>query len=216
MKSTLLAVSLVLMCSSAGQASLAAETSPRATAPNSNSSASDSTGDDWSVGKSAKPPEKESSQVQPAARPRPAQLAASPARPVEKQPATSSATTRATDGQWVFTQQYGWVWIPYDRSYTYIGPEDYPYSYIYYPTVGWCWLYSPWIYGWGPGPYWGPYGRVHFAWYARPWFSRPIYRGGYWGGYRGGGYWGGGYRGYHGGGFRGGGGGFRGGGRGHR
>ena len=114
----------------------------------------------------------------------------------------------------MYTDQYGWVWIPYAREYTYVATEGYPYSYCYYPSYGWMWLYSPWVFGWGPGPYWGVYGRGYFAWYAHPWFARPYYypRGGYNGGfragapvragyYRGGAVGGGGYRGGHGAGY---------------
>jgi hypothetical protein len=126
--------------------------------------------------------------------------------------ATSSTAAANVDGQWVYTEQYGWVWMPYDRAYTYVAPEGHPYMYMYYPAVGWCWLYSPWVFGWGTMPYWGVYGPARFAWYARPWFRRPIgwnvyYHGGYQhGGYRHGGYWNGAYghggytHGWHGGG----------------
>jgi hypothetical protein len=113
----------------------------------------------------------------------------------------------AKDGQWVYTQQYGWIWLRYAREFTYITPEGYAYSYAYYPGNGWCWLYSPWVYGWGPAPNWGARGRGYFVWYARPWFARPIGppRPAPRGGIRSGAHWGGGHHGD-----------FRGGMRGHR
>ena len=86
--------------------------------------------------------------------------------------------------------------MPYGQAYTYV-PYDggNPYMYVYYPAYGWRWLSAPWVYGYGPRPYWGAYGPSHFAWYSRPWF-RVGYRGyvgdyhGYWRGSR---YWGHGY-----------------------
>jgi hypothetical protein len=76
-----------------------------------------------------------------------------------------------SEGQWVYTNQYGWVWMPYAQAYTYV-PADggYPYMFVYYPTSGWRWVVAPWVFGWGPRPYWGPWGRAHFVWYAHPWF----------------------------------------------
>jgi hypothetical protein len=92
-------------------------------------------------------------------------------------------------GQWVYTGEYGWIWMPYGNQYTYEGSANdaYPYSYVYYPSAGWMWLAAPWVWGWGAYPYFGPRGPVGFGWYAG------LYRAGYgWGGYRGGGYGGGG------------------------
>ena len=107
-------------------------------------------------------------------------------------------------GQWVFTSQYGWLWMPYGAQYTYEPPAVqgsyvYPYSYVYYPSYGWSWLYSPWVWGWGPSPFFGYYGPRQFVWYRGPgfyprgWVARPypgwgvyghgFYRGGF-GGYR--------------------------------
>jgi len=88
------------------------------------------------------------------------------------QPKTTPAA--ANDGQWVYTRQYGWVWLRYAREATYITPEGYVYSFAYFPGNGWCWLYSPWVFGWGPKPDWGARGRSRFAWYAHPWFTRPA------------------------------------------
>jgi hypothetical protein len=72
----------------------------------------------------------------------------------------------------VYTNQYGWLFMPYAQSYTYVPVDtEVAYMYVYDPSLGWTWLYAPWIFGFGPTPYWGSYGRVHFSWYAHPWFS---------------------------------------------
>ena len=113
--------------------------------------------------------------------------------------------------------------MPYGQAYTYVYPDsDVAYTYAYYPAYGWHWVASPWVFGFGPAPYWGVRGRVGFAWYAHPWFHAAF---GYHGGvYHGGVYHGGVYHGgaYHGGGYHApshvghAGGGFHGGGHGHR
>lgn len=108
--------------------------------------------------------------------------------PPPSQPQPAPPINQVPDGQWVSTQQYGWIWIPYAQADTYISPAGSPYEYAYYPSIGWRWLYAPWVYGWGPLPHWGIYGPNHFAWYAHSWFTRPGYLGSYRGGYRGGGY----------------------------
>src|SRR6478609_2206411 len=86
----------------------------------------------------------------------------------------------APTGQWVYTSQYGWVWMTYERAYTYVTPEaDRAYAYVYYPAMGWRWVWAPWVISVGPAPFWGVYGPSHFVWYSRPWF-RPHYAyGGY-------------------------------------
>ena len=74
-------------------------------------------------------------------------------------------------GQWTYTSQYGWLWMPYDQAYTYVyADSDVSYEYVYYPAFGWRWVASPWVLGFGPSPFWGVRGRVGFAWYAHPWF----------------------------------------------
>jgi len=119
---------------------------------------------------------------------------------------TASPAQGAGAGQWVDTNQYGWIWMPYGEQYTYEGTADdtSPYSYAYYPSYGWMWLAAPWVWGWGAYPYFGALGPSGFGWY------RGLYRAGYgWGGYRGGGRGGYGMRGGnrggngYGGGFRG-------------
>ena len=67
---------------------------------------------------------------------------------------------QASSGQWVYTEQYGWVWMPYGNQYTYEGTAygSEPYAYVYYPTYGWTWLAAPWVWGWGAYPYFGGVG----------------------------------------------------------
>ncbi len=105
--------------------------------------------------------------VQPAV----AQPSLSPPAPPEN-PAPPPEQTATTDeasasGQWVYTGQYGWVWMPYGDAYTY-QPTDggSPDMYVYYPTVGWTWVVAPWIYGWGPQPFFGLYGTARFGWFG--------------------------------------------------
>jgi hypothetical protein len=63
-------------------------------------------------------------------------------------------------GQWVFTSQDGWIWVPAGTS---SAPVDgVPYSYLYTPGFGWNWYISPW----GEGAY--RYG----VWVRHPW--RPV------------------------------------------
>jgi hypothetical protein len=89
-------------------------------------------------------------------------------------------------GQWIETQQYGRVWMPYADDYTYLPPDGYgePYAYVYRPAVGWTWVVAPWIWGWGPWPLFGSYGPYHYGWYGRGywrnpgrWHYAPAYRG---------------------------------------
>jgi hypothetical protein len=75
----------------------------------------------------------------------------------------------------VFTQQYGWLWMPYEGTYTQVAPDAaLAYSYVFYPTFGWRWVVAPWVLGFGVAPYWGPLGVTHFGWRARPRFVAPT------------------------------------------
>jgi hypothetical protein len=94
---------------------------------------------------------------------------ASPAEPAAEMPS----------GQWAFTSQYGWVWMPYAQAYTYVPEIGDPYMYVFYPSFGWRWVVAPWVFGWGPLPYWGNWGVTRFAWHAHPWFHAREYRGHY-------------------------------------
>jgi hypothetical protein len=128
----------------------------------------------------------------------------------EPDPAQAAGQQAPATGQWVYTQQYGWVWMPYGDQYTYSPTQagTYPQEYVYSPSYGWSWLAAPWVFGWGVSPYWGVYGPAHFGWYGRlAGGGFRGYNGGY--GYRNG-YGGYGYRGgyagrpAYGGGYRGG------------
>jgi hypothetical protein len=163
----------------------------------------------------------------------PAQPPSAPEVDSNSQVSSAAQPQPPSTGQWVFTTQYGWVWLPYGAQYTYEPTIEgaYPYSYIYYPAYGWTWVVSPWVWGWGPSPYFGYWGPRYFVWYHGPGWHRGgwgnyAFRGGwvpsyghapyyrwYGGGYRPG--FGFGYRGGYAGGFHGGvsvGGGYRGGG----
>jgi hypothetical protein len=126
------------------------------------------------------PPEAPPAEAPP---PSPGPPQASP--PQTPPPQAAPQPVAAPAGQWVYTNQYGWLWMPYGREYTYI-PNDlqvFPDQYVYYPVYGWRWVVAPWVYGYGPSPYWGAPGPRYFVWYAHPWFRVGGYWG--WGGYRG-------------------------------
>jgi hypothetical protein len=77
-------------------------------------------------------------------------------------------------GQWVYTRQYGWLYMPYAQNYTFVPAAGPPSMFVYRPAHGWHWVHAPWVVGVGPVPYWGPAGYVRFDWFARPWFARPA------------------------------------------
>lgn len=144
----------------------------------------------------------------PAARPAPP---ATPPQPLPQQKPTDT-------GQWVHTTQYGWVWMPYGDTYAHVPPDgSTPSMYVYYPEAGWCWVVAPWLWGWGPMPYFGLMGPRYYGWFgfgfghwygfARPyehwgWHGRAYWGGGRWNGVNR--FYGGGPGSGRGGGFRGG------------
>ena len=89
------------------------------------------------------------------------------ARPAPAQPAPPVAS-----GQWVQTQQYGWVWMPYGDQYVYTpeGSGTAPYEYVYTPAYGWSWLVAPWVWGWGPQIRFSVGRPWYFGWYRHPHF----------------------------------------------
>ena len=117
----------------------------------------------------------------PATQPGPAQPPPGPVQAAQVQ-AVPEAQPAAT-GEWVYTAQYGWIWVPYGSTTTVVGAE--PYVYLYAPAVGWTWFVSPWgpgpfRYGsWGWGPRWGsryaPQGWVG-AHHHGGWESRGVVR----------------------------------------
>ena len=144
--------------------------------------------------------------------PPPATRPAPPPTPPQPPPQQKAADT----GQWVHTAQYGWVWMPYGDTYTHVPPDgSTPSMYVYYPEAGWCWVVAPWLWGWGPMPYFGLLGPRYYGWFgvgfghwygfAGPyehwgWSGRAYWAGGRWvgvnrfygsagrGGFRGGGF----------------------------
>jgi hypothetical protein len=105
-----------------------------------------------------------------------APLAPTPEQP-QAPPAESAPPPRAPDdsGQWVYTQQYGWLWMPYGDAYASSPPGGYgdPYMYVFYPAVGWTWVVAPWIWGFGPRPFFGVHGFHRFAFFRHGWWRQP-------------------------------------------
>ncbi len=120
----------------------------------------------------------------PEAPPPPVSIETSPPAAADAPPPVNIAAPVAPgaspEGQWVFTQQYGWVWMPYGESYAnapLVANGD-PYLFMYYPNYGWRWLAAPWVFGIGVAPYWGTWGWHHYGWYGHGWWGHS------WWGYR--------------------------------
>jgi hypothetical protein len=91
--------------------------------------------------------------------------------PSASAPAVQLAPPRPKQGEWTYTAQYGWLWMPYERNYTYVvDGTDTASMYVFYPHYGWRWINAPWVIGIGPTPRWGPRGPGRFVFYSRPWF----------------------------------------------
>ena len=59
-------------------------------------------------------------------------------------------------GQWVFTSQYGWIWMPHGNTFTFVPTSGAtPNMFVFWPAVGWSWVVAPWVWGWGPMPWFG-------------------------------------------------------------
>jgi hypothetical protein len=103
------------------------------------------------------------------------EAAADTESPPDPAPAQSSAPRAVPEGQWVYTQQYGWVWMPYGDAFTYVPPDGYgePYEYVYATPYGWTWVVAPWVWGWGPWPFFGVHGAFRFAWFGHGWWRSP-------------------------------------------
>jgi hypothetical protein len=117
-----------------------------------------------------------------AAEPQPQPGEMPPAPPAETPPppqameAPAQAPAAVPPGQWVYTQQYGWIWMPYADSYTSVPASDSgaPFAYVYYPASScWTWVAAPWVWGWGPWPFFGVTGAVRFGWYGHGWWRYP-------------------------------------------
>jgi len=71
-------------------------------------------------------------------------------------------------GQWVYTAQYGWLWMPFAPQFVHVPMGGAPpQMFVYYPFFGWQWAVAPWVWGLGPQPYWGVHGVVRFPWWGR-------------------------------------------------
>jgi hypothetical protein len=124
-------------------------------------------------------------------------LPENPAPPPEGSAPAAQQQQTASTGQWVYTNQYGWVFMPYGNNYTYVPTNgDVPDMYVYYPSVGWTWVVAPWVWGWGAMPYFGAYGPGRYGWYGygygtwygyrgayAGWYGRGYWYGGHWNGY---------------------------------
>lgn len=109
-----------------------------------------------------------------------AQAPAAP-MPVEVPPAVVApgavvAPAAVPAGQWVFTQQYGWVFMPYGDGFVSVASPSAPSMYVYSAPVGWRWVAAPWVLGTGPSVWFGTGGGVRFGWYAHPvaWRTRWV------------------------------------------
>ena len=82
----------------------------------------------------------------------------------------------SADGEWLYTAQYGWVFMPYDTRYV-SGPS----AYLFFPSYGWRWSRAPWVMGYGRRPYfsrgWDGFARRGHHW-ARPMARAPERYGG--------------------------------------
>lgn len=66
--------------------------------------------------------------------------------------------------------------MPYADAYTYVPLSGYgaPYVFAYYPIFGWTWLAAPWVWGFGPWPFFGVVGPARFAWFVHGWWRFPA------------------------------------------
>jgi len=129
--------------------------------------------------------------------------AAPPSPPPEQEstvpaPAVVGTAQSPGQGQWVYTEQYGWIWMPYAESFVYRPSTGaVPQMYVYYPSVGWTWVVAPWVWGLGARPDFGVVGPGRFVWWGRgyghwhafsgpyaQWGARGYWAGGHWNGHR--------------------------------
>ena len=111
-------------------------------------------------------PQTEQPQELPPAPPAEAPAAPQPEATPYQAPAPQVQAQAVPPGQWVYTQQYGWIWMPYAETYTQAPASGYgtPYAYVYYPAWScWTWIAAPWVWGVGPWPFFGAWGPVHYA-----------------------------------------------------
>jgi len=84
-------------------------------------------------------------------------------------------------GQWIYTQRYGWVFMPRSAAYSPLPPNGYgqPYTYVYHPQHGWTRVEAPWAWGVAPWPRFGVFGPPWFGWrgsgpWPTPWRWRYV------------------------------------------
>ena len=90
-------------------------------------------------------------------------------------PAQGPGYTRLPPGEWVYTAQYGWVWMPYGDAFTYVPPGGIgePLEYVYFVPYGWVWVVAPWVWGIGPWPHF-VHGPRFFVWFRHGWWRDPA------------------------------------------
>lgn len=117
-------------------------------------------------------PELESAeQASPPGTPEPVNTPPPPVAYTTNAPPAPVVAPPSASGRWAYTQQYGWVWMPYGSAYTFIShyQNGDPYMYVYYPRRGWTWVEAPWLWGWGTKPYFRIGTGVRFRWYTQAW-----------------------------------------------
>ena len=84
----------------------------------------------------------------------------------EAPPPESQWVYASPGGRWVYTTEYGWIWVPDGAGTSEM--EGVPYAYLYTPAHGWTWYVSPW-----------GVGAFHYGvWVRHPW--HPVgWRGGW-------------------------------------
>jgi hypothetical protein len=95
----------------------------------------------------------------------PSERSPPPSEQPPSEPESVASSAAAPAGQWVYTAQYGWVWMPYSAAYVYAPTTvAQPYMFLYGPEFGWAWVGAPWVWGWGPSPHFGLHGGFRFGW----------------------------------------------------
>jgi hypothetical protein len=94
----------------------------------------------------------------------PIQMSAPPKPSVS--PQAERVNVPPIDGQWVYTAQYGWVWMPFGPQFVHVPPGGPPQMFVFYPVVGWRWVVAAWVWGLGPQPDWGVHGNARFPWWG--------------------------------------------------
>lgn len=94
--------------------------------------------------------------------PRDGELVYEPGPSKEAPPPASAWTKPFPGGQWVYTAEYGWLWIPETSSP--VAVDGVPYVFLYTPAYGWTWYVCPWGFG---SFFYGAW--VRHAWHPAGW-----------------------------------------------